>query len=113
VARVDINGGAVTADLDEVKRHPRALARSTIALLAMICLGSAVWVWDGRRARDLTFEQLVNVVGNDPCPDAAIERLRARVQEAIRTIRLRADDADRTGKLARNAIEHILKEASK
>lgn len=99
--------------LDDVQRHPRTLALGTFALLAVSCFGAAVWVWDGRRVRDLTFEQLLDVVGSGTQPDAAIERLRARVQEGIRMIRLRREDADRTGALARNALDHIAKEANR
>jgi len=72
-----------------------------------------VWVWDGRRVRDLTFEQLLESVSREANPDAAIERLRAKVQEGIRAIRQHRDDPERTGAVARNALAHINQEAAK
>jgi len=99
--------------IDEIRRFPRTLAFGTFLFLAMCCFGAALWIWDGRKSRELTFEQLLRIVESQRHPDAAIERLRAKTQESIRAIRRHRENSERTGALARNALEHISNEVAK
>lgn len=68
--------------------------------------------WDGTKARDLSFEELVDGVRGDN-PEAAITVLQARMLEAIEILNRRAKADDRAGRLARSANQRLAQEANK
>lgn len=70
-------------------------------------------VWDGVRVTNRNFEQLVDDVGQDVNPDAALVMLEDKVIAGMRAICERKKAEGRLGKLANNAWAKFAKELDK
>lgn len=83
-----------------------------VMLTAAICSGTTALLWNGQGSSRLTFNECVGEL-HGVNPQAAAERLRVKVQWAVRELRETAKRPGRDGRVAANALAHILKELTK
>lgn len=85
---------------------------AVVVLWFASCVGATA-LWDGLRAKDRTFEQLLVDTKGTVNVEAAIGRLREKLLTGVRAIKAHRERPDRVGSLARNALAHVDKEIDK